>query len=567
MKLNGSEILLECLLEQGVDTVFGYPGGAVLNIYDALYKYSDKIRHILTAHEQGAAHAADGYARSSGKTGVVIATSGPGATNLVTGLATAYMDSVPVIAITGNVSTDLLGRDSFQEIDITGITMPITKHNYIVKDINLLADTVREAFKIANSGRKGPVLIDIPKDISAQVCEYTRKNPESISYSCEPDVGQIKELARMIIDAKQPMIYAGGGIISSGACDELKMLAEEMSIPVSQSIMGLSCFPASSPLNMGMIGMHGSIASNNASEQCDLMIIAGARFSDRVAGNRQRFAPNAKLVHLDIDAAEFNKNVTCDMYIQGDMKLILCKLIDALKAINSDYQKRTEWLSKITEWKHEDETLPQSLMQDKDYVNPYLMIKALHDACPDAYVATDVGQHQMWAAQYFGFDRPRHFITSGGLGTMGFGMGAAIGAQIADPDSPTILFTSDGSFHMNLNELVTMSSYDLPVVVVLMNNQVLGMVRQWQKAFYDNRFSQTSPQRKTDFENLAAAFGVDYIRVNTNDDIAGAVRSASQTHRPLLLDCRISPDVNVLPMIPPGKTAQDIMLKMPAASV
>lgn len=564
MKLNGSEIIMECLLEQGVDTVFGYPGGAVLNIYDALYKYSGKIRHILTAHEQGAAHAADGYARATGRPSVVIATSGPGATNLVTGLATAYMDSVPVIAITGNVATDLLGRDSFQEIDITGITMPITKHNYIVKDINALADTVRSAFKIATSGRKGPVLIDIPKDISAQVCEYIYKKPESPVCADESDIdgSAVNELAQMILNAKRPMIYAGGGIISSGACDELKELAETNAIPVSQSIMGLSCFPASSTLNMGMIGMHGSVASNKASVECDLMIVAGARFSDRVAGDRTRFAPQANLVHIDIDDAEFNKNVSCNMYIKGDIKKVLRKLNDAIRSFGAEPKSREDWLKKIAEWKELDKLTPVKILQDKDYVNPYLIIKSLKDTCPNAYVATDVGQHQMWTAQYFGFEKPRHLITSGGLGTMGFGLGAAIGAQIGQPDGRVIHVTSDGSFHMNMNELTTVSSYKLPIVIVLMNNQVLGMVRQWQKAFYDNRFSQTSPDRHTDFENLAKAFGINYIKISTNDEVEGAVKSAFSMNAPVLLDCRISPDVNVLPMIPPGKSAEDIMLEM-----
>lgn len=565
MKLNGSEIIMECLLEQGVDTVFGYPGGAVLNIYDALYKYSDKIRHILTAHEQGAAHAADGYARATGKPSVVIATSGPGATNLVTGLATAYMDSVPVIAITGNVATDLLGRDSFQEIDITGITMPITKHNYIVKDIEALADTIRSAFKIATTGRKGPVLIDIPKDISAKVCEYTYKKAECTGNSrhdSDIDENKINKLAEMILNSDRPMIYAGGGVISSGAWDELRSLAETNSIPVSQSIMGLSCFPASSPLNMGMIGMHGSIASNKASVECDLMIVAGARFSDRVAGDRTHFAPNAKLIHIDIDEAEFNKNVSCNMYLKGDMKLILRKLNSAIQALGISSPPRKNWLEKISEWKELDKLTPIKMLQDKDYVNPYLVIKSLHDYCPDAYVATDVGQHQMWTTQYFGFEKPQHLITSGGLGTMGFGLGAAIGAQVGEPDSRVILVTSDGSFHMNMNELTTVSSYNLPIVIVLMNNQVLGMVRQWQKAFYGNRFSQTSPNRHTNFENLAKAFGINYIKISKNDEIEAAVKSAFDMNAPILIDCRISPDVNVLPMIPPGKSAEDIMLEM-----
>ena len=565
MKLNGSEIIMECLLEQGIDTVFGYPGGAVLNIYDALYKYSDKIRHILTAHEQGAAHAADGYARATGRPSVVIATSGPGANNLVTGLATAYMDSVPVIAITGNVATDLLGRDSFQEIDITGITMPITKHNYIVKDINLLADTIRSAFKIATTGRKGPVLIDIPKDISAQVCEYTYKEPQTVADTYDgncADDNAINKLAQMILKSNRPMIYAGGGVISSGACGELKMLAETNGIPVSQSIMGLSCFPASSPLNMGMIGMHGSIASNKASVECDLMIVAGARFSDRVAGDRTRFAPNAKLIHIDIDEAEFNKNVSCDMYVKGDMKEVLRKLNSAIQSANIKPISHEDWLKQIAEWKELDKLTPIKMLQDKDYVNPYLVLKSLHDNCPDAYVATDVGQHQMWTTQYFGFEKPRHLITSGGLGTMGFGLGAAIGTQVSQPNGRVILVTSDGSFHMNMNELTTVSSYNLPIVIVLMNNQVLGMVRQWQKAFYGNRFSQTSPNRHTDFESLAKAFGINYIKIAKNDDIDTAVKSAFDMNAPVLLDCRISPDVNVLPMIPPGKSAEDIMLEM-----
>ena len=443
--------------------------------------------------------------------------------------------------------------------------MPITKHNYIVKDINLLADTIRSAFKIATTGRKGPVLIDIPKDISAQVCEYTYKEPQTVADTYDgncADDNAINKLAQMILKSNRPMIYAGGGVISSGACGELKMLAETNGIPVSQSIMGLSCFPASSPLNMGMIGMHGSIASNKASVECDLMIVAGARFSDRVAGDRTRFAPNAKLIHIDIDEAEFNKNVSCDMYVKGDMKEVLRKLNSAIQSANIKPISHEDWLKQIAEWKELDKLTPIKMLQDKDYVNPYLVLKSLHDNCPDAYVATDVGQHQMWTTQYFGFEKPRHLITSGGLGTMGFGLGAAIGTQVSQPNGRVILVTSDGSFHMNMNELTTVSSYNLPIVIVLMNNQVLGMVRQWQKAFYGNRFSQTSPNRHTDFESLAKAFGINYIKIAKNDDIDTAVKSAFDMNAPVLLDCRISPDVNVLPMIPPGKSAEDIMLEM-----
>ncbi len=548
----GAQILIECLLEQKVDTVFGYPGGAVLNIYDALYEYSDQIRHVLTAHEQGAAHAADGYARATGRTGVVIATSGPGATNLVTGIANAYMDSIPMVAITGNVAVDLLGRDSFQEIDITGITMPITKHNYIVKDIETLADIVRDAFVIANSGRKGPVLIDIPKDITAKKTKYTKKEAAEKRKSLPPKEKKINLALELIKQSKKPMIYAGGGVISSECSRELVTFGERLQIPVATSMMALGCIPADHPLNLGMIGMHGTVHANLAAHKCDLLIVAGARFSDRVATSRSNFAKHAKIIHIDIDYAEFDKNVVSSVHIAGDLKEVIAELDKGLSPAD-----HSEWLTVI-----EGHRKPLKKVDHSDFPHPDFVIEKVNALCKDPIVVTDVGQHQMWTAQYYPFQSPRTFLTSGGLGTMGFGLGAAIGAQAGMPDRQVVLFSGDGSFHMNLHETTTLASYGFPVIVIIMNNSVLGMVRQWQKVFYGNRFSQTDPHRKTDFVALAKAFGIDGLRIETPEDVEPVLKQAIALQKPVIIDCRISPDANVLPMIPPGGSAEEIITEM-----
>ena len=555
MKLTGADIICECLLEQGVDTVFGYPGGAALNTYDALYKYSDKIKHILTAHEQGASHAADGYARSTGKTGVVITTSGPGATNIVTGLATANIDSIPLVAITANVNLDQLGRDSFQEVDIVNITKPITKGSYLVTKVEDLASTLRMAFKLAGSGRKGPVLVDVPKDITSMTTEFTPLKPEQPKPGeiANPDsIGRVQELIRK---ARRPMIYAGGGILSADACDVFKQFAELIDAPVCCSLMGLGCLPASHRLCIGNIGMHGGYETGMITAACDLIIAVGARFSDRVAGDRERFGEQAKIVQLEIDRAEINKNVKVDEYVLGDAKLILQELVKGM-----EQQEHNVWLAKIDEWKHhfDDVSKPYS-----EYPFPEDIIEAVNELkADDDIIATDVGQHQMWVAQYAKIETRKTLLTSGGMGTMGFGMGASIGAQVSHPDKRVFLFTGDGSFHMNLNELVTMKSYDLPVIVLVMNNTVLGMVRQWQKLFYGNRFSQTDPHRATDFVKLANAFGVEGMRITKTEEIKPVIEKALAMNTTVVIDCQISPDANVLPMIPPGKTVNEIVTEM-----
>ena len=555
MKLTGAEIICECLLEQGVDTVFGYPGGAALNTYDALYKYSDRITHILTAHEQGASHAADGYARSTGKTGVVITTSGPGATNIVTGIATANIDSIPVVAITANVNRDQLGRDSFQEVDIVNIVKPITKASYLVKTIEELAPTIRRAFALANEGRKGPVLLDVPKDITAMTTEYEpvearrypmihMENPESIP--------RVQELIRQ---AKKPMLYAGGGILSSGACEEFIKFAELIDAPVCCSLMGLGAIPASHPLCVGNIGMHGGYETGMITAECDLMIACGARFSDRVAGDREKFGEQAKIVQLEIDKKEINKNVKVDEYVLGDVKDALVALLDGL-----EQQKHPEWLAQIDVWKR---AIDNSIYNTDEFPQPYDIIDAVNRfKADDDIIATDVGQHQMWVAQFARIETAHTLLTSGGMGTMGFGMGAAIGAQVSHPDKRVFLFTGDGSFHMNLNELVTMKSYNLPVIVLVMNNTVLGMVRQWQKLFYGSRFSQTDPHRATDFVKLAEAFGVTGMRITHDNEIDETLKKALALNEPVVIDVQISPDENVLPMIPPGKTVNEIVTEM-----
>ena len=553
MMLTGAQIILECLIEQGVDRVFGYPGGQVIPLYDALYEYRDRIKHILTAHEQGASHAADGYARSTGKVGVCIATSGPGATNLVTGLATAYMDSVPVVAITGNVPVNLLGKDSFQEVDITGVTLPITKHNFIVRDIEKLAPILRKAFLIARSGRPGPVLVDVPKDITAKLCEYTAEAPKE-TVKVSPTDDAILEAAKLINESKCPMIYAGGGVISANASKQLRAIAEKADILVACSLMGLGSFPSDHRLYCGLIGMHGGYGSAMATDNCDLMLVVGARFSDRVAGDAKAFAKNAKIIQIDVDAAEFDKNVLVDLRIRGSADEVLDKLAQSLADID-----RTEWVNKIAAWNDEI----HCTQQDGDNATPEAIFAELNKIMrPDDIVCTDVGQHQMWTAQMYKFQQPRTFASSGGLGTMGYGMGAAIGSQMGNPYKRVVLITGDGSFHMNLNELTTLASYNLPVVVLVMNNQVLGMVRQWQKLFYDRRFSHTDPCRKTDFVKLADAFGVTGMRISKAEEIQGVLQAAFNVHGPVVVDCQISKDINALPMIPPGAGADKIITEM-----
>lgn len=552
MKLTGAQILAEVLIEQGATTVFGYPGGAVLNIYDALYENRDRIKHIMTAHEQGAAHAADGYARATGKTGVVIATSGPGATNLVTGIATAYMDSVPMVAITGNVSTNLIGRDSFQEVYIAGITMSVTKHNYIVHHVEDLADILREAFKIANTGRKGPVLVDIPKDITAAKCEFTNKPPiiDHPSYSIDNDI--LNNISDEINNAKRPVLLFGGGIISSESSQELTELIEKSNIPTCHTIMGTGVLSYDHPLNMGMVGMHGQLTSGYAMEKSDLIIAIGMRFSDRVALNTKKFANNAKIIHVDIDASEINKNVHIDYSVVSDAKYFLNKILPKI-----NQQDRFEWMEQINTWQKNDY---KPIDSDK-ILKPHQVMDTISSmAGEDAIIVTDVGQHQIWAAQYYRRTKPRSFLTSGGLGTMGFGYGAAIGAKVAVGDLRKVIhITGDGSFHMNLNEVCTAVSYNLPIITVIINNTVLGMVRQWQKIFYNSRFSSTSPNRKTDYVKLAEAFGAKGFRANSPDEFKEAFNTALNANCPCIIDCSINKDENVLPMIPAGGTIDDVI--------
>lgn len=553
MKLNGSDILTEVLIEQGVDTVFGYPGGSVLNIYDALYKYSDKIKHILTAHEQGASHAADGYARATGKTGVVIATSGPGATNLVTGIATAYMDSVPMVVITGNVGTSFIGRDAFQEVYITGITMPITKHNFMVQNVSELAHTVREAFRIANSGRKGPVLIDIPKDVTADFAEFEKGEKVVIKDETVIDEQELKEAAEIINNAKRPVIQFGGGVVSSNASELALELVEKGGIPSCHTLMAAGVIGYENPLNLGLIGMHGSLLTNKAVDEADVLIAVGTRFSDRVALDTADFAKDASIIQIDIDLSEINKNVKVDRYLIGDVKTVLERLLPYIQK-----KDRTDWLDTLNEYRKVD-YMPAD---DDTRITPHQLIESVCDIMgEDTVVVTDVGQHQMWAAQYVHHIRPRGFITSGGLGTMGFGYGAAIGAKTALGDSaPVVHITGDGSFHMNLNEACTAVSYNLPIITVIMNNQVLGMVRQWQRCFYGRRFSQTDPHRKTDFVKLAEGFGLKGYRAETIDEFRTALEDAKKQNGPVWIECAIDKNERVLPMIPGGKTVRDIML-------
>ena len=543
MQLTGSQIVIECLKEQGVDTVIGYPGGAILNVYDELYKHKDEIKHILTSHEQGAAHAADGYARATGKVGVCLATSGPGATNLVTGIATAYMDSVPVVAITCNVTVPLLGKDSFQEIDITGITLPITKHNFIVKDVNNLAATIRKAFAIAKKGRPGPVLIDIPKDVTANKAEYVKEKPVAVEPSQNICETQLDTAVEMIKDAKKPYIFVGGGAILSGASEELYTFAKKVDAPVTDSLMGKGAFPGTDPLYTGMLGMHGTKASNFGVSQCDLLITVGARFSDRVTGNTHTFASNAKIIHIDVDAAEINKNIQVDLGIIGDAKCILNELNNKLER-----QNHPQWLKQIRDLK---DRYPLNY-DDSTLTGPYVLEQIDYLTDSNAIICTDVGQHQMWAAQYYHYRRPRQLITSGGAGTMGFGLGAAIGAKYGNPDFPVFNIAGDGCFRMNMNELATASRYNVPIIQVVINNKVLGMVRQWQTLFYGKRYSNTILDDKVDFCKVAEGLGCKAIRVSTKEEVAPAIKEALDTNGPVLIEVMIGKDDKVFPMVAPG---------------
>ncbi len=544
MLLTGSQIVAECLIEQGVDTVFGYPGGTILNIYDALYQYQDKIHHILTSHEQGAAHAADGYARSTGKVGVCMATSGPGATNLVTGIATAYMDSTPLVAITANVAVSLLGRDSFQEIDIAGVTMPITKHNFIVKDIKDLAPTIRKAFHIASEGRPGPVLVDITKDVTAAKFDFEPIVPEVIeprkyTYGAQ----ELDQAIKMIEASEKPFIFVGGGAIASDAASELKEFAEKIDAPVTDSLMGKGAYDNTRPRYTGMLGMHGTKASNFGVSQCDLLIVVGARFSDRVTGDTNRFAKDAKIIHIDVDAAEINKNVVVDLGIVGDAKNVLKELNEKLTR-----QNHPQWLKEIRDLK---ERYPLSY-DDEGLTGPYVIEQIDYLTNSEAIICTDVGQHQMWAAQYFNYRRPRQFISSGGAGTMGFGLGAAMGAKLANPHQTVFNIAGDGCFRMNLNELATLSRYNIPVIQVVMNNQVLGMVRQWQTLFYGQRYSNTILEDKVDFCKVAEGLGCKAIKVTTKEEVASAIKIAMEHDGPVVIEWMIGKDDKVFPMVAPG---------------
>lgn len=544
MLLTGSQIVAECLIEQGVDTVFGYPGGTILNIYDALYQYQDKIHHILTSHEQGAAHAADGYARSTGKVGVCMATSGPGATNLVTGIATAYMDSTPLVAITANVAVSLLGRDSFQEIDIAGVTMSITKHNFIVKDIKDLAPTIRKAFHIASEGRPGPVLVDITKDVTAAKFDFEPIVPEVIeprkyTYGAQ----ELDQAIKMIEASEKPFIFVGGGAIASDAASELKEFAEKIDAPVTDSLMGKGAYDNTRPRYTGMLGMHGTKASNFGVSQCDLLIVVGARFSDRVTGDTNRFAKDAKIIHIDVDAAEINKNVVVDLGIVGDAKNVLKELNEKLTR-----QNHPQWLKEIRDLK---ERYPLSY-DDEGLTGPYVIEQIDYLTNSEAIICTDVGQHQMWAAQYFNYRRPRQFISSGGAGTMGFGLGAAMGAKLANPHQTVFNIAGDGCFRMNLNELATLSRYNIPVIQVVMNNQVLGMVRQWQTLFYGQRYSNTILEDKVDFCKVAEGLGCKAIKVTTKEEVASAIKIAMEHDGPVVIECMIGKDDKVFPMVAPG---------------
>ena len=558
MLLNGSDVIMECLLEQGVDTVFGYPGGSVLNIYDALYKYSDKIKHIITAHEQGASHAADGYSRTTGKTGVVIATSGPGATNLVTGIATAYMDSIPMVAITGNVPRNLLGLDSFQEVDICGVTMPVTKHNFIVKDPDKLADTIREAFYIANEGRKGPVLIDIPKDITAATINYERKKPKKIVNHNHEKIGEeIEKAAELIKNAERPFIYAGGGVVSAGAEEEMAEFVRKVNAPVSLSLMGQCAFDNTKDEFIGMLGMHGTKAASLTLSNCDLMVVLGSRFSDRVLCNAKTFGKNTKIIHIEIDPAEIGKNIEVYHHVTGDLKYVLSKLNEILPDL-----EHKEWVEKVLGWKkdyalkmvpveRDDEVLPQDVIEELDRLTN-----------GEAIITTEVGQHQMWAAQYYNNRKTKSFASSGGLGTMGYGLGAAIGAKVGNPDRTVVNIAGDGCFFMNMNELSSLAKHKIPVIELVFENDTLGMVRQWQRLFYGKRFSQTDIDRGTDLMKLADAFGIEGIRITKKEEIKPALEKALSCGRPCLVEAVINKDINVLPMVPAGADVSQPLMNL-----
>ena len=549
MELTGSQIVIECLKEQGVDTVFGYPGGTILNIYDELYKHREEINHILTSHEQGAAHAADGYARATGKVGVCMATSGPGATNLVTGIATAYMDSVPVVAITCNVGVALLGKDSFQEIDIKGITMPITKHNYIVKDINELADTIRAAFKIAKSGRPGPVLVDITKDVTEKTVEYTYQAPEEVErFTSEIDEDALEEAVNLISHAERPFILAGGGAVRSDAAEELKRFQTKVQAPVCDTLMGKGAFDGHDRNYTGMIGMHGTKTSNYGVMQADVLVVVGARFSDRVIGNAKTFAHSAKIIHIDVDAAEINKNIPVDCSIIGDAKIVLRQLTARLEQLD-----HTEWLTKIQEMKR---LYPMNY--NKDVLTGPAVVEAIYRATGgDAIIVTEVGQHQMWAAQYFKYDAPNKLLTSGGLGTMGYGLGAALGAKVGCPEKLVFNVAGDGCFRMNINEIMTAARYNIPVIQVVINNHVLGMVRQWQTLFYGQRYSATVLNDKVDFVKVAEAMGATGICVSSLEELDDAIKKAIELNGPVVLDCQIQADDKVWPMVAPGTSISE----------
>ena len=549
MVRTGAEIVIECLKEQGVDVVFGYPGGSILNVYDALYKHSDEIFHVLTSHEQGAAHAADGYARATGKVGVCMATSGPGATNLVTGIATAYMDSVPMVAITCNVTLPLLGKDSFQEVDIAGVTMPITKHGYIVKDVNILADTLRKAFHIAKSGRPGPVLVDITKDVTAASCEYTPKKPESVERAGHYTQEDLDAALEVISKAKKPYIYLGGGAILSGASEEVRAFAKKLDSPVCDTLMGKGAYDGYDPLYIGMIGMHGTKTSNLGVSECDLLVALGARFSDRVIGNASLFAKNAKILHIDIDAAEINKNIHADVSIVGDLKDILTKLIARMEQMH-----HPEWTAHILELK---EKYPLKY-DDSQLSCPYIIEELDRITKGNAIITTDVGQHQMWAAQYYHYTKPRTFLSSGGLGTMGYGIGACIGAKTGCPDKICVNIGGDGCFRMNLIELATASRYQIPIIQIIINNHVLGMVRQWQTLFYGKRYSQTVLEDAVDYCKVAEGLGCAAIRVIAKEEVAPAIEKAIALQKPVVIDCRIPEDDKVFPMVPAGAAISEV---------
>lgn len=553
MILSGSDILVKTLIEQGCDTVFGYPGGQILNVYDSLYTHQEEITHILTAHEQGAAHAADGYARTTGKVGVVISTSGPGATNLVTGIATAYLDSIPLVAICGNVPTTQIGSDSFQEIDITGVTLPITKHNYFVGDVNDLADTIREAFRLAKSGRPGPVLIDVPKDVQIAKCEYEPKAPAEKETPYAAKDMRIEEAAEYINASKKPFIYFGGGVITANAQEEMLCLAERIDAPIGCSLMGLSAIPTDHPRFLGMQGMHGHYASSMSMHNADLIISLGVRFNDRVTGNRAKFATKAKIVHIDVDGSELSKTVNAACGLRGDVKLTLQKLLPLL-----DEKTRPEWTEQVNRFRKEE----TEYLDNREGLTPRKTILTLNKYLGEnTAVCTDVGQHQMWSAQNLNFKAPRRFVSSGGLGTMGFGLGAAIGAAYGTKER-SVLVTGDGSFGMCLNELATVTTYNIPIVILIMNNGVLGMVRQWQTLFYDKHYSNSVLNRRTDFPALARAFGAEGETVTTPHELDKALSRAFSHNRPYVIDCRIDKDEFVLPMLPPGGSIDDIITRL-----